>query len=311
MLKSLWWYFSASSRREMLFTNVLWFFSFCLCKIQKIMLEPLQVHLETLSSQSSIQRMDHACLLCELKRKWTLQTNIFLVMAVTIVWGNNCKYKQISTPKQKSSGEHVEIGENVCREVHMHPSKSEICRSYWDLYLVADWVRPWYKVPTSPSSEQPFRPLTPEGKSWQSLSIQTCLFFLWLNKTVLNVCCVPGMRKRGREGTYFSSSKKIYWEILVKPQCVKSEVRLGMLGLLTRFAVYFVLLFPELLLCLQQRRWYIFTFTVLLYLHCIPIILVCWFNKYILSIYDGPDDSLGSRSWTIWVMYKTLLCRDL
>lgn len=114
------------------------FFSFCLCKIQKIMLEPLQVHLETLSSQSSVQRMDHACLLCELKRKCTLQTNIFLVMAVTIVWGNNCKYKQISTPKQKSSGGHVEIGKNVCREVHMHPSKSEICRSYWDLYLVAD-----------------------------------------------------------------------------------------------------------------------------------------------------------------------------
>lgn len=70
---------------------------------------------------------------------------------------------------------------------------------------------------------------------------------------------------------------------------MKSEVRLGMLALQIRFAVYFVLLFLEHLLCMQ-RLWYIFTHVVFLYLYCIPIILVCWFNKSILSIYDGPDN---------------------
>lgn len=139
--------------------SVIFFFFVLVSKIQKILLEPPQVHLETLSCQSSFGRMDHACLLFEFKRKWTLWTKFFSCYECYYCLGDNCKYKQINTLKgNRGSGGHTQIGESICREVHMHPSKSEICSSYWDLHLVADWVRPRFKLPMSPSSEQLFRP---------------------------------------------------------------------------------------------------------------------------------------------------------
>ena len=63
-----------------------------------------------------------------------LYRKFFLVMVVSIVW------KLIPAPLRETGilGGHMENGENVCREVHMHPSKLEICSSYWELHLVAD-----------------------------------------------------------------------------------------------------------------------------------------------------------------------------
>lgn len=96
-------------------------------EIQKIMLEPLQVHLEPLSCQSSIGRMDHACLLCEFKRQCTLQINSFLSCDGCYYCLDNFKYKQISILRgnRSSGGGHLETGENAFRVVHMYPSSQK------------------------------------------------------------------------------------------------------------------------------------------------------------------------------------------